>query len=151
MTSAACKPKTNRNRGAACVEAAMILPIVVMLILGSVELGMYLNNLQVVQNAARQGARAAVRLENSNAAVETAVLAALNELDVESHDVCIRISKLNSSGHTEYDVTNLSENEQGHPIRVVVSFPYSHLNPPSNFVGLATREISSSAVMRRLK
>ena len=44
------------------------------------------NGMQIVQNAARQGARAAVRLENSNPAVCSSVLLALQSLDVVPSD-----------------------------------------------------------------
>ena len=81
--------KRNRTRrkhcrGVAAVEAAIVLPVVVLLLFGFIELGWQVNSLQIIHNAARQGARAAVRLENSNAEVEATVLSSLGKsIDVD--------------------------------------------------------------------
>src|SRR5215470_11170733 len=50
--------KRMRNqRGAALVEMVMILPVLTILFLGIVQMGMILREHQIVQNAAREGAR----------------------------------------------------------------------------------------------
>src|SRR6266516_1851721 len=50
--------KTIRNqRGTALVEMTMILPVLTILFLGIVQFGLVLREHQVVQNAAREGAR----------------------------------------------------------------------------------------------
>jgi Flp pilus assembly protein TadG len=46
-----------RRRGAALVEAAMVLPLVFMFLFGILEYGRYVMTLQVLTNAAREGAR----------------------------------------------------------------------------------------------
>ena len=151
------RPKPNRsrqedNRGVVTVEAALVLPIVLLLTLGFIEIGWYVNSLQILHNAARQGARAAVRLENSNAEVQAAVLASLSEsIDVDPNAVTVRLSKLDHNGEEEYQVMNLSENEQGDAIRVTVTIDYAQMHPPCNFLGLATSSLTSSAVMQRIK
>jgi Flp pilus assembly protein TadG len=134
----------------AAVEAALMLPIVVLLALGFIELGWYVNSLQILHNAARQGARAAVRLENGNAEVEAAVISSLaNSIEVAPEAVTVQMFKLNSEGVEEYQIQNLSENEQGHPVRVTVTIDYSQMSPPCDFLGLATNTIDSSVVMQR--
>ena len=140
------------RRGIASVEAAVVLPIIVLLVFGFIEVGYFVNCQQVVHDAARQGARAAVRHENSNAEVQTAVLTALdNAFAVDSSAVTVRISKLNSSGVEQYQVMNLSSNENGDPIRVTVTVDYDQFNSPSNFLGLAAPSLSNSVTMQRLK
>jgi CRISPR/Cas system-associated exonuclease Cas4 (RecB family) len=105
---------------------------------------------QILHNAARQGARAAVRLDNSNAEVEAAVLNSLQKsIDVDPSAVTVRLSKLNELGNENYQIQNLNENEQGQAVRVTVIVNSAHLGLPSNFLGLSTTNLSSSAVMER--
>jgi hypothetical protein len=60
-----------RQNGAAAVEFALILPFLVLLVYGTIEFGLLLYNQQVLTNASREGARAAIvgkcadRLSNS--------------------------------------------------------------------------------------
>ena len=49
--------KTRNQRGAALVEMALVLPILAIMFLGIVQFGLVLREHQVVQNAAREGAR----------------------------------------------------------------------------------------------
>ena len=144
--------KQKHKRGVAAVEAALVLPIVVLLTFGFVEIGWQVNSIQVLHDAARQGARAAVRLENSNAEVLAAVVNSLSDsIDVDPSAVTVRISKLNSAGEEDYQVMNLNENEQGHAIRVTVTVDSSQFRPPSDFLGITSRSLNSSAVMQRLE
>jgi hypothetical protein len=50
----------NQN-GAAAVEFAILLPVLVLLLFGIIEFGLLLYNQQVLTNASREGARAAIR------------------------------------------------------------------------------------------
>lgn len=50
------RPAFNR-RGAAAVEAGLVLPILIILTLGAVDLAQYINLSQLVTNASREGAR----------------------------------------------------------------------------------------------
>ncbi len=46
------------DRGAAAVEFALVLPLLMMLVMGGIDWGFYFFQAQVVTNAAREGARA---------------------------------------------------------------------------------------------
>jgi len=48
------------QRGAAAVEFAILLPFLVVLVFGIIEFGLLLYNQQVITNASREGARAAI-------------------------------------------------------------------------------------------
>jgi Flp pilus assembly protein TadG len=48
------------SRGGAAVEFALILPLLLMLIFGAIELGLLLYNKQILTNATREGARVGV-------------------------------------------------------------------------------------------
>lgn len=144
------KHAQTRRRGVATVEAAVLLPILILLLLGTSELGWYVHCAQVLNNAARQGARAAVYLGNSNAEVEAAVHGALNNsMDLDPESVDVRISRLASDGEERYQVMNLNENEQGEAIRVMVSVDYGEMGFATNMLGLKGGELSGYAVMRR--
>jgi Flp pilus assembly protein TadG len=140
------------RRGIATVEAAVVLPVILLLVFGFVEVGYLVDSHHVLRDAARQGARASVRLENSNAEVRAAVLRSLNNsISVDSDAVTVRLSKLDDAGAEHYEVQNLSENEQGDAMRVTVTVDYGQFQPPSNFLGFVDRPLSSSAVMQRQK
>jgi Flp pilus assembly protein TadG len=53
-----------RRRGAAAVEAALVLPVVITFLFGILEYGRYVMMLQILTNAAREGARYAVEHTN---------------------------------------------------------------------------------------
>lgn len=61
-----------RDRGAAAVEMALLLPLLLLLIFGIIDFGRMLNAQIAVTEAAREGARAAV-IENSGSAAESRV------------------------------------------------------------------------------
>lgn len=50
-------PRAERERGAVLVEAAFVLPILVLFVFGIIEWGMVFNNVSVTGSAARTGAR----------------------------------------------------------------------------------------------
>jgi Flp pilus assembly protein TadG len=68
----------DRERGAAAVELAIVLPILVLLVFGIIQWSIYFNRLQGLQAAAREGARVAALPQSTNADVKAKVSAALN-------------------------------------------------------------------------
>ena len=50
------------QRGAAAIEFAIVLPVLVLLLFGTIEFGLLLFNKQVITNASREGARAGIVL-----------------------------------------------------------------------------------------
>lgn len=67
-----------RERGAAAVEFALILPLLLVIVFGIVNFGFMLSDRQAVSQAAAEGARAAaVALSNQEAAGEGAIRDAL--------------------------------------------------------------------------
>lgn len=55
------KRKENRSRGAAAVEAALVLPILLMVTFGAIKYGWLFLKAQQITNAARHGARIGIR------------------------------------------------------------------------------------------
>jgi Flp pilus assembly protein TadG len=68
------------QRGSAVVEFALVLPLVLVVVLGLVQVGLVVRDRLLVEAAARAGARAAA-LQDDAAAVATAALAAAPGLD----------------------------------------------------------------------
>ena len=66
------------RRGAAAVEFALILPILMVLVFGIINYGDMLSVRQSVSQAASEGARAAAVTPGADAAKETAALSAVN-------------------------------------------------------------------------
>jgi Flp pilus assembly protein TadG len=56
------------ERGAAAVEFALVIPVFLMLVLGTIDFGYYFFVSEVVTNAAREGARAATVLDPTTTA-----------------------------------------------------------------------------------
>ena len=78
-------------RGVAAVETAVVLPLLVLLILGAVDMGQLANCHQKVSDASREGARYAAQFETNNALdVETAVLAELGDMFPDVPEATLR-------------------------------------------------------------
>jgi Flp pilus assembly protein TadG len=52
------QPSRNPQRGAAAVEFALVLPLFMALLMGTIDFGYFFYSTQIVTNAAREGARA---------------------------------------------------------------------------------------------
>ena len=76
------------NRGQAMVEFALVLPILLLLIIGSMEFGLIIHKYLVVAEAAREGARSAA-VGNSNATVISVVKTAASPLVAEQLTITI--------------------------------------------------------------
>ena len=72
--------KKKRNRGQAIVEFALVLPIFLLLVLGSMEFGLVFHQYQIVTSASREGARVAT-LGGTDAEVVAAVKAAASTIN----------------------------------------------------------------------
>ncbi len=66
--------KQNR-RGGAAVEAALVAPVMVFIIISAIDIGQYINMAHIVTNASREGARAASKVDTRKVAeIPVAVL-----------------------------------------------------------------------------
>ena len=144
------RSRLNKRPGMATVELAAVLPLLVLVTFGMVELGWYLHLSQIIHNAARQGARAAVRLENSNAQVEAIVHNCLyKDAGIAAGSATIEMTCLSWEGAELYQIMSLDENEHGEPVRVTVSVDECHLGALANLLGLNEGGLSTFAVVQR--
>ena len=68
------RANVRRRRGTAAVEAAVLLPLALMLMLGTWEVGRMVEVSQILNNAAREGGRSASTGQNTNSQVQQTVL-----------------------------------------------------------------------------
>ena len=103
--------RRKRPRGAALVEMAIVLPLLVLLIFGLIEYGWMFAKLAQVNNATRHGARIAVRPLATDSEVKNAVGQLMTQ------------AGMGASGYT-VTITNLST-AKGNPVTVAVSVSYT--------------------------
>jgi Flp pilus assembly protein TadG len=83
------------QRGTAAVEFALVLPIVLAIVLGMVQVGLLVRDRLLVESAVRSGARIAA-VEPGDDAVRTAVLRAAPVLDPAA--VVVSVSRVGARG-----------------------------------------------------
>lgn len=76
------KQMIKNNRGQALVEFALVLPVLLLLIVGSMEFGLIIHRYMAVAEAAREGARSAA-VGGSNATVTSVVTAAASQIPAD--------------------------------------------------------------------
>jgi Flp pilus assembly protein TadG len=118
--------RVRHDKGAAMVEIALILPLLLMLLFGIIEFGRAYNATISMQAAAREGARE-LALRRSAGEVDAAVRDAAPSVDIDS----ISQSACPATGDGE--------------ARVVVTEGFTFAIP---FVPLGTRTLSATGVMR---
>lgn len=64
MAERVIRIRTSDQRGAAAVEFALVLPVLLALLVGTVDMGLMLYDKAVITNASREGARAGIVLRN---------------------------------------------------------------------------------------
>lgn len=141
------------RRGSAVVECALISPILVLLVLGLLDVGQFINVSQVVDNASREGARlGSHNLETTVEEIETKVLdylcvcypALSREAISESTVIAVR-----DGSDDMTPLTSTAGIKSGDKISVEVTFQYETVRLIHGFFSLNGRSISSNAVMRR--
>lgn len=94
----------DRERGAAVVEFALVVPVLLLLVLGIAEFGRAYNIQTTVSGAAREGARA-MALQNDPAAARAAVENAAGTLGLSDAQISVSPSSCPVGGDTSVDAT----------------------------------------------
>jgi hypothetical protein len=79
--------KKRKERGAALIESAITIPIILLISVGIFEFGRAFQTWQVLTNAAREGARVSIIAGKTDTEVENAVLKYLEIGGVENHTI----------------------------------------------------------------
>lgn len=118
------KPARSSERGAAAVEFALILPVLIMMIFGMVDMGMAINAQAVVGNAAREGARAASFSAANTAAAATVATSASSSLIGTPPTITITCQTVGTA-----TVIACSAASPGDSVVVKVSYTYKWITP----------------------
>jgi len=133
--------RTDR-RGAALVECALVMPVMILAVLGMFELGRAVMVTEVLAHASRTGARTGVLPSGNTAAVRAAVNDLLNDAGINSANCVVQVL-VNGSA------TEVSDADPGDEILVTVAVPYSAVTWVANPEYLEGRNLSGRCVMRR--
>jgi Flp pilus assembly protein TadG len=130
--------KIGNQKGAALVEFAIVLPLLLMLVFGMIEFSIMFYDKAVITNASREGARAGI-VYDFPARISTG--------DIETIVGNYCSGRLITFGSTNQETTNVSGPciNAGDTIIVTVTYPYDFLVLP-NFVTTLTGSIDLSAV-----
>jgi Flp pilus assembly protein TadG len=122
--------RAGRERGAAAVEFALVLPLLIILLLGIIDFGLYYYNDLALTHAARDAAR---YLSVNNTA---AAQAAISNVSLIS---------------TTIDAQGFAPATSGQPATVTLHAYYSFITPLPLFItlGKSTLPINATVVMRR--
>jgi Flp pilus assembly protein TadG len=136
------KPNRQRDRGAAAVEFALVLPILLLFLMGTIEWGWFFFTHQRVVNAAREGARAGTLLPppplSTNAQVAAAAEAAAGDY--------LEAVGLIDQGVAADSAYGMPDGSQA--VRVVITYPYQSLTQFPGVSSLIPSQFQYVAVMR---
>ena len=85
------------QRGAAAVEMAIVLPVLVLLVFGIIQWSIYFNRLQGLQAAAREGARVAALPQSTQSDIKAKVTDALDGVLPSGANPTITVSPSSSN------------------------------------------------------
>ena len=138
--------RSEHERGAALVEAAFVMPFLLVLVLGAVDFGLMINQGTLVNNATREGAREGM-FGSDAARIEARVREAA--LELEPSDLTVNVSCKAPDGTPCAGVDFDSEWEPGGTVIVETLYTYHYITPITGLVGLGpTQQLSSDIEMR---
>lgn len=137
------KMSIRNQNGAALVEFAIVLPLLVLLLMGAIEFGLFCYNKQVITNASREGARTGI-IQGTD----------LSEIKSTVKDYCrerlitfgTSISELPDGWIIINDGSGINSDFQA-PLKVYVKYDYSFLVPFIFGLG-PTKTISAQTEMK---
>ncbi|HEX5104854.1 MAG TPA: TadE/TadG family type IV pilus assembly protein [Pirellulaceae bacterium] len=131
-----CRSYRRKRRAAAAVEFAIVAPVFFLLIFGMIEYGRMVMIQQVITNASREGARAAVLDGTDVAEVQNTVNGYLATGSVSGATVTVAPDPL-------------SDAEFGDPVTVTVSIGFDQVSWLPSPMYLGGKTLTASTVMRR--
>lgn len=134
------KPTERSERGAAAVEFALVIPLVILLVLGAIDFGLLLQARAQAANAAREGVRAAA-LGRTKADSEAIALNAVSGIlgEVKANAECVAVVGLPRS-------CTLGGASSGDDAKMTVTIRYQGVT--GLFPALAGADIVSVSTMR---
>lgn len=147
--------------GTAAVECALVAPLLVGLVLSAIDVGQFINVSQVVDNAAREGSRKAVRDTTTDVSqVEAAVKNYLSlyfpdltlaEIDAAT-TITVQTPDLPNDGNTTPETvtgSGMGSVASGTEVTVQVTFQYDAVRWMTGVPTINGQSLKTRAVMRR--
>mgnify|MGYP002639395497 CR=1 FL=1 len=136
------------QRGGAAVEFAIVLPLLALILFGTIDFALLFYNKQVITNASREGARAAIVadnwLQNSSGVPITSDITAFKIIVVA---YCSnRLISLGGANDLDPDLIGVVDYDPVNYITVTVPYDYKHLL--SGITGFSNTRLTGKTVMR---
>ncbi|HEV8002926.1 MAG TPA: TadE/TadG family type IV pilus assembly protein [Planctomycetaceae bacterium] len=135
------KTKRPRNlkqcrRGAALVELAVCLPVLVMIILGIIEFGRGMMVSELLNDSARVGARQAILAGSTNAAVTQTITTFMQSTNVNSQAITVSITVTPAAGNPD-PANQIANAHTGDLCLIQVQVPFNQVSyiPGTYLVG----------------
>lgn len=145
MTFRIFSPRLRKRRGAAIVEAALVLPIFFLVVLGIIEFGRAFMISQVLQNAAREGCRKAVTGAYTSAQVVADMKSQLTAAGVDAANLSTSIIVIVDPTNPPVANNEVASATTKDLVSVTVSIPFSKVQLiPGKYLGAKTLTAKSS-------
>lgn len=141
------RARWRRDEGAALIEAAFVLPMLLFISIGIIEFGRAFQTWQVVTNAAREGARVAVLPGMSDDAVKTRVKDYMKMGLDNPASAAIVINRTTTVSLGGATTASASRVQVDYPFTFIVLQPLAQLLVKNSTVGEAMT-MRSAAIMR---
>ena len=131
-----CRLFRKKRLAAAAVEFAVVAPVFLLMVFGMIEYGRMVMVYQILTNASREGARAAVLDGATTTSVTTSVNSYLTNAMISGATVAVAPNPPTSA-------------QYGDPVTVTVSIPFSQVSWLPSPMYLGSRTLVSATAMRR--
>lgn len=143
--------RPERRKGTSVVELAVTLPLLVLLLLGTIDAGQFANCYQIISDASCEGARVAVKFTTSNVTeVKNSVMDYLTnafpKVSTAELSAAVKIDVMNAAGAS---LANFESVPTGAPVRVDVSMQFDAVRYIPGLDALDNRTVRISTIMRR--
>lgn len=123
----------HNKRGQALVELALALPLIIMLVMGTIEFGRLFHSYLLITNASREGARIAI-----TGADDLTIIARVNDVT----------SSLNNTKEIDIDPEIQASRTNGVPVTVTVDYEHNIITPVLDSILPNPVTLTSSTSMR---
>ncbi|MBC2705442.1 TadE/TadG family type IV pilus assembly protein [Desulfobacula sp.] len=137
------------QRGGAAVEFAIVVPLLALILFGTIDFALLFYNKQVLTNASREGARSAIVADNWGSQYVDGVLTItdVTEFKIIIETYCSnRLISLGGANDLDSDQISVDDDPADF-ITVTVPYNYEHLF--SSITGAGTTTITGKTVMRQ--
>lgn len=135
------------ERGSALVEAAITVPIILLIAVGIFEFGRAYQTWQILTNAAREGARVAVLPGSTNAGVTSRVRSSMESGQLSKYGTAPVTVNRNDSITVDGEAVSASKVTVDYPFDFMVLLPVARLITPTTTLG-SSITMRAEALMR---